>query len=170
MIVLKTLKVNIISLTFCCNNPNTYLGGLIEGQMLSRSFFFCFLGLHLWHREVPRLGGQGVQSELHLLAYSPATATQDLSWVCDLHHSSWQCQILKPLNEARDRTCSLTVPSWICFRSATTGTPDVLSLDREFVWWSGEIGTLGEAELKDSRCSLTLGWDWSEVFILSLGW
>ena len=45
--------------------------------------------------EVPRL-----ESELQLLAY--ATATQDLSRVCDLQHSSWQCQLLSPLSEARD--------------------------------------------------------------------
>ena len=35
--------------------------------------------------EVPRLD---VKSELQLLAYTTATATQELSHVCDLHHSS----------------------------------------------------------------------------------
>ena len=30
------------------------------------------------------------------------TATPDPSRVCDLHHSSGQCQILNPLSEARD--------------------------------------------------------------------
>ena len=33
--------------------------------------FFCFLRLHPWYMEVPRLG---VESELQLLAYSTATA------------------------------------------------------------------------------------------------
>ena len=56
------------------------------------------------HMEVPRLGGE---SELQLLAYATATATQDLSYVCDLHHSSWQCWILNPLKEARDQICIL---------------------------------------------------------------
>ena len=55
--------------------------------------------------------------ELQLLAYTIATATQDPSRVCDLHHSSWQCQILNPLSEARDRTLHLMVPSWIHFCS-----------------------------------------------------
>ena len=59
--------------------------------------------------EVPRLG---VQSELQSLAYT-ATATRDPSCVFDLHHSSWQCRILNPLNEARDQTRDLTVPSQI---------------------------------------------------------
>ena len=36
-----------------------------------------------------------------------ATATWDLSLVCDLHHSSWQHPILNPLSEARDRTHNL---------------------------------------------------------------
>ena len=54
--------------------------------------------------EVPRLG---VQLELHLLAYATATAMQDLSCVCDLHHSSQQHRILNPLSEARDQTCVL---------------------------------------------------------------
>ena len=41
--------------------------------------------------EVPRLG---VKSELHLLAYTPATAMPDLSCIFNLHGSSWQHQIL----------------------------------------------------------------------------
>ena len=44
---------------------------------------FCFLGLHLQHVEVPRLV---VELELQLLAC--ATATQDLSHFCNLHHST----------------------------------------------------------------------------------
>ena len=51
--------------------------------------------------EVLRLG---VESELQLLAYTAATATQDPSRICDLHHSSRQCWIFNPLREARDRT------------------------------------------------------------------
>ena len=54
--------------------------------------------------EVLRLG---VESELQLPAYSTATAMQDLSHVYNLQHSSWQCQILNPLSEARDQTCVL---------------------------------------------------------------
>ena len=42
------------------------------------SFFFFFLLYHLWHMEVP---GLGIESELQLLAYATATATQDLSHV-----------------------------------------------------------------------------------------
>ena len=48
--------------------------------------------------------GLGVESELQLLAYAAATATPDLSCLCDLHHSSQQCQILNLLSEARDQT------------------------------------------------------------------
>jgi len=53
----------------------------------------------------------------------------DLSRICNLHHSSWQCQILNPLSEARDRTHNLMVASRICFCWAMTGTPNyILSL------------------------------------------
>ena len=77
------------------------------------SFFLCvFLGLHLQHMEIPRLE---VKSELQLPAYATATAMQDLSQVCDLHHSSQQCQILNPLTEARDQTRILTDTSWFCY-------------------------------------------------------
>ena len=65
-------------------------------------FIFCLFvssGPHLWHMEVPRLG---VELELQLPAYAIATAAGDLSHVCDLHHSSWQCRILTPLHKARD--------------------------------------------------------------------
>ena len=51
--------------------------------------------------EVPRLG---VKLELQPLAYTTVTATRDLSYVCNLQHSSGQRQILNPLSEAKDRT------------------------------------------------------------------
>ena len=35
-----------------------------------------------------------------------------------------QCQILNPLNEARDRTRNIMVPSQICFSCAMMGTPE----------------------------------------------
>ena len=71
---------------------------------------FCFLGPHPWHLEVPRLG---VQLELQLPAYTTATAIQDLSRICNLHHSPQQCWILNPLSEARDETCIFLDTSWV---------------------------------------------------------
>ena len=53
--------------------------------------YFCFLGLHAWHMELPRLG---VKSKLQLLAYTTAEATWDRSRICDLHHSSWNARFL----------------------------------------------------------------------------
>ena len=73
--------------------------------------FFLFLiflvffggggGAHPQQVEVPRLG---VKTELRLPAYARAIAMRDQSHICDLYHSSWQHQILNPLNKARDRT------------------------------------------------------------------
>ena len=68
-------------------------------------FFLSFLGLHLWHMEVPRLG---VESELQLQAYAIATAMPDPSRIYDLCHSLQQHRILNPLSEARDQIPLLT--------------------------------------------------------------
>ena len=75
------------------------------------TFFFFLSFVFLWprlqHMDVPR---PEVESELHLPAYTTATAAPDLSCVCNLHHSSGQCWILNPLSEAEDRTLNLMVP------------------------------------------------------------
>ena len=83
-------------------------------------FIFCFLGLHLRHMEVPRLG---FESELQLPAYAIATAAWDLSHICNLHHSSWKFWILNPLGKVRDWTCIIMDTSQICSNWAMTGTP-----------------------------------------------
>ena len=46
-----------------------------------------------------------------LPAYTTATAMRDLSHICNLHRSSWSCQIPNPLRETRDRTRVLMDPS-----------------------------------------------------------
>ena len=51
------------------------------------------------------------------------TTIQDLSHVCDLHHSSQQCRILNPLSKARDQVFVLMDTSQICYHWARTGTP-----------------------------------------------
>ena len=73
-------------------------------------FFLFFLGPHLQHTEVPRLG---VELELHLPAYTTATAMPDPSLICDLHHSLQQHQVLNPRIEPRDRTCIPMDTSWV---------------------------------------------------------
>ena len=81
--------------------------------------FFFFLGPHPQLMEVPRLW---VELELQLLAYTTATAKPDPNHICNLHHSSQQCQIPDPLSESRDQTQNLMVPSRIHFHCATMGT------------------------------------------------
>ena len=63
--------------------------------------------------EVPRLW---VELELQLLVTAIDTAMPDPSFVYDLHHSSWQCQILNPLIEARDQTGVLVDTSQVHYR------------------------------------------------------
>ena len=97
-----------------------------ENFLLQRTFFlsFVFLGPHPQHMELPRLG---VKSELQLPAYATATATRELSHVCDLHHSSPQCQILTPL---RPRIQPAT--SWFLVGFVSTA-PRRNSLQRAYV-------------------------------------
>ena len=66
-------------------------------------FFFSFLGYTcgIW-----KFSGWG-QIGAAAGTYTTATATKDPSCICDLHCSLWQRWILKPLREARDRTCIL---------------------------------------------------------------
>ena len=91
-------------------------------------FFLLFLGLNLWHMEVPRLW---VKLELQMPAYATATVTRDPSHICNLHHSSWQHWIPNPQVRPGIEPAS----SWIRFRflihSATTGTPFLF-----YFYWS----------------------------------
>ena len=74
-------------------------GGVKTGDSFFFFLSFCLSGPHPQHMEVLRLR---VELELQPLAYATAIVTWDLSRICDLHHSSWQCQILNPLSKARD--------------------------------------------------------------------
>ena len=104
----------------------------------------------VWHMEVPR---PGVESGQQLRPTdTTATATPNLSHVCDLHHSSQQHWMLNPLSSSRDGTRILMDTSWIRFCCATTGIP------REFPqeYFS---------ELNASSPGLLLPW-----FTFSLSW
>ena len=94
------------------------------------SFLFAILGPHPQHGEVPRLG---VELELQLPAYVTGTATQDLSCICDPHHSSWWRWILNPLSKARDWTRVLMDTSQFHFCCATLGTPFSFFLSLIFI-------------------------------------
>ena len=74
-------------------------------------YLFYFLGLHSRHME-------------HLV-YTTATATPDLSCICNLHHSSPQHQIPNPLSQAWAPTCILMDTNQVHYCWATMGTPDV---------------------------------------------
>ena len=83
-------------------------------------FFFCYPRPYPQHTEFPRLG---VESELQPPAYPKATATQDLSCICKLHHCPWQRPIPNPLSGARNWTRNFMVTSQIRFHCPTMGTP-----------------------------------------------
>lgn len=141
----KLLEENIGRMLFVINHSNilydppprimtikTQISGTYWGFFFV-CFCFCFLGLYPWHMEVPRLGAES--------GYTTATAKPDLSCVFDLHYSSWQCRILNPLSEARDRTRNLIVTSQICFHCATTGTLTYwfFNVFQIVPWWLSEL-------------------------------
>ena len=71
-------------------------------MIFTEYLFLCvFLGLHLQHMEVPRIG---IKSELQWPAYTTATEMTGLSRICDLSLCLRQRQILNPLSRARDQT------------------------------------------------------------------
>ena len=85
-------------------------------------FIFCLFRAALKAYGSSRARGQ-IRAVAASLPTAVALAIQDPSWVCDLHHSSRQCQILNPLSDARDWTCNLMVPRRSHFCWATMGTP-----------------------------------------------
>ena len=76
------------------------------------------------HMEV---SGIGAELDLQLLVYVTGTATPDLTCICDLGCSLWQCQTLNPLSEARDPTLILMDTSPVLNLPSHNGNPKVLS-------------------------------------------
>ena len=92
-------------------------------------FVFCFL---LFRVEPEAYGGSQARGLIRaqLLDYTTATAMQDPSHVCHLHHSSRQCRIPDSLSKAKDETCIFMDTSWIHFHQSKTGTPRTVIKER----------------------------------------
>ena len=124
---------------------DTYLHLRFKFKWLS--FFFLALRLFQSHdcHIFPRLG---VELELQPQAYTTATATPDPSRICNLHHSSWQHQILNPLSKARNRTRSLMVPSQNPCCCAATGSPGCPLFVCKF--WQPQLSSYSRGPLQRS--------------------
>ena len=72
---------SIRELTLRNTSPVWICNLLSDCSMNTLLLFFFFLGMHLWHMEVPRLG---VESELQLLAYR----VRAVSATCTTAHSN----------------------------------------------------------------------------------
>ena len=90
------------------------------------SNFLIFLFYCLFRAALVAYGGS--QARGRIRAVTAATSMRDPSRFCKLHHSSWQCQILNPLSEARHQTWVLKDASWTCFCWAKTVTPTLTFL------------------------------------------
>ena len=87
-------------------------------------FIYYYIGLHLQHMEVPRLGAE---SELHLPVCVTATAMPDLGCICIPHRSLWNHQILNTGSLTHWISPGMKPILWILVgfltRWATMGTP-----------------------------------------------
>ena len=87
----------------------------LQGRFSFSFFFFSFPFLHFLGLLPRAYGGSQARGRIRAEspAYTRATATKDLSHICNLHHSSQQHQLLNLLSKARDQTRNLMVPSRI---------------------------------------------------------
>ena len=106
---------------------------------ISPFYYFYFIVPHLWQMEIP---GLGFEPEMQLPAYITDTAMDDLSCICDIHHSSRQHWILKPQNKGRDWTHILIDNSWVC---------NLLSHMRTPSWFY-------------FKCKQLVGWNWYPLY------
>ena len=104
--------------------------------------------------EVPRLG---VKWEQQLPAYAAATATRDLSHICNLHRSLWQHQMLNPLSKAKDQTCILMNTSQVLNPLSHKGSS------------SSVTSELCDLLLADTSKSQILPLPSSSIFLMLLG-
>ena len=88
---------------------------LLEVQL----YLFVFLGPHPSAYGHSQARGQ-IRAAAAALHHSQ---TPDLSLICYLHCSSWQCQILNSLSRARGQTHILMTISQVRYGWATVGTP-----------------------------------------------
>ena len=94
----------------------------------------------LQHIEFPRIG---VQSEPQLQAYITATATPDLSHVCNLSCSSQKCQILNPLMP-RIKAASSWILVTFLVPWVETRTPYLAYLDKFLNMWFRSIHIMAQ--------------------------
>ena len=76
------------------------------------------------------------------LHHSHSNVGSEPSYVYDPYHSSWQGPSLNPLSGARDGAPILLDTSWVCYRWAMTGTPQVFlnnSRHKLLQWFSALI-------------------------------
>ena len=86
--------------------------------------YFNFLGLHLWHMEVPRLG---VKLGLQLQAYTTVAATPYTSHICDPTALAATLNLLNPLSKAGDQNHILMDTGQVLNPQAAMGTPQIFS-------------------------------------------
>ena len=104
--------------------------------------------------QVPRLE---VKLELQQTAYATARATPDASHTCNLCHSVLQCQILNPLNKARDWTHNFMDTRWVLNLLNHNGNASIFF----FFKWKGQNRNQKVPHLWNYLVKITLGYSQS---------
>ena len=93
----------------------------MPGNLISLflSFFLSFFSFLLFKATPTAYGSAQPRGPIG----ATATATKDMSRICNLHHSSQECWIPNPKSKARDQTGILMDTSGIHFRCTRKGTP-----------------------------------------------
>ena len=92
--------------------PGSYIYVTCLGSCRQAFEVFCFFFFCLFRATPMAHGGSKARGRIGAVATGlcQSHSNTGLSSVCNLHHSSWQRQLLNPLSKARDRTHNLMVP------------------------------------------------------------
>ena len=74
---------------------------------------FVCLFVFAFRATLEAYGGSQTRGQSNWSYSCRPTPQPNLSHVCNLHHSSWQCWNLNPPSETREGTCILMDPSWV---------------------------------------------------------
>ena len=102
-----------VSLYVTCLFPLIKIFLIIDFEKFFKNFSF-------YDTEVPR---SEIESEVQLPAYATATATPDLSCICDLCHSLWQRRVLNLQRPGIEPTSSPTL-CWVLNSLSHNGNLD----------------------------------------------
>ena len=127
MYILLTKIFKHLSWLNIAENVITFLQKTVKSmRKIASQFYRPFFFFFFFFRAPPTACGESqVRGRIQRCSHWPTPQSQQRQiWAASvtLHHSSRQCQILNPLNKARNQAWVLLDTSQICFHWATMGS------------------------------------------------